>query len=255
MSEPAADVTGLLNKLLDMPTDSEYTHLDILLDIIAGSPALAPSLGKLGGCSHALKHQVHERLQRYKAEVEAKLRQKLKSTNWGRACLASTTSLRMRDIGDNGAALLARWACVSGSLHNLKSLSLSRNQIGDDGVRFLAGAIASGSLENLQYLYLEDNLIGDAGMASLAGAIASGSLGKLESLWLESNPIGDPGMTALAGAIASGSLPNLKELIVGTKHEHHPQLVAACKPRKIPIMPLRDPYHGVEGWRLGSLRE
>ena len=55
-------------------------------------------------------------------------------------------------------------------------------------------------------LYLEENQIGDNGMIALAGAISSGLLPNLADLFLNKNRIGDAGMSALAGAIASGSL-------------------------------------------------
>ena len=65
---------SLLQELLDTPTGQASSHLDILLDLIADSPAHAPSLGKLSGCSHALKQQTHRRLQNHKEEVADELR-------------------------------------------------------------------------------------------------------------------------------------------------------------------------------------
>jgi len=39
----------------------------------------------------------------------------------------------------------------------------------------------------------------------------------------------------LANACAGGALASLKNVVVGSKHEFHPQLVAACKTRGIAI--------------------
>lgn len=76
---------------------------------------------------------------------------------------------------------------------------------------------------------------GDAEMVLLSKVVVSGALGQLKRLNLRSNQIGDAGMSAFSDAIASGSLPALKEVVVDTRHERHPQLVAACKPRNIMI--------------------
>ena len=56
-----------------------------------------------------------------------------------------------------------------------------------------------------------------------------------QTLDLGDNKIGDAGITALANACAGGALASLKLVVVGSKHEFHPQLVAACKTRGIAI--------------------
>ena len=43
------------------------------------------------------------------------------------------------------------------------------------------------------------------------------------------------GMQAFASAFASGSLASLTMIAVDTKHERHPQLMAACQARGIEI--------------------
>ena len=57
-----------------------------------------------------------------------------------------------------------------------------------------------------------------------------------QELNLYGNQIGDAGLTALAKAVESGALASLKKIVVDTKHERHPQLVAACQPRGIKIV-------------------
>ena len=56
-----------------------------------------------------------------------------------------------------------------------------------------------------------------------------------QELNLYGNQIGHAGVTALANACATGALPSLKKIVVDTRHERHPQLMAACKPRGIEI--------------------
>ena len=56
-----------------------------------------------------------------------------------------------------------------------------------------------------------------------------------QNLRLNSNKIGDAGVTALANACAGGAMASLTKVVVDTKHERHPQLVAACKMRGIEI--------------------
>ena len=61
------------------------------------------------------------------------------------------------------------------------------------------------------------------------------SMGTLTALWLDNNNIGDQGMIAFSEAIGNGSLPALQKVVVDSKHERLPQLVAACQPRGITI--------------------
>ena len=56
-----------------------------------------------------------------------------------------------------------------------------------------------------------------------------------QDLRLSNNQIGDAGVTALANACAGGAMASLTKVVVDTKHERHPQLVAACKMRGIEI--------------------
>ena len=114
-------------------------------------------------------------------------------------------------------------------------LSLSGNKIGNDGVTALANACANGALAQLKMLDLSGNKIGDPGVSAIASACASGALAQCTFLNLGSNKIGDPGLASLADACARGALASLKEVVVDTRHERHPQLVATCKKRGIKI--------------------
>ena len=113
-------------------------------------------------------------------------------------------------IGDTGFTALAS-ACASGSLRALKTLYLTSNEIGDEGMKAFAAAM--GSLAGLTTLRLNNNKIGDEGMKAFAAA--SGSLEALEDLDLSGNNIGDVGMTEFSRAISSGSLKTLKALYLG----------------------------------------
>ena len=106
--------------------------------------------------------------------------------------------------------------------------------------------------ENLKKKYGPKGLLDflkDTAKLMFAGAIASGSMSNLKWLNLSSqsvvnygqSEIYDAGMSALAGALANGSLPALKKSSVGKGKwggedwEYHPQVVAACKRRRIKI--------------------
>ena len=111
-----------------------------------------------------------------------------------------TLYLDGNNIKDGGVESL-----VSGDFP-LQALGLSRNKIGDDGVKALA---ASKALAHLIYLDLSDNRIGNDGVRALAaGAIRSSA--SLEHLDLGGNLIGDDG----ADALAIGAPPSLKILIL-----------------------------------------
>ena len=113
-------------------------------------------------------------------------------------------------IGDEGMVELAG-AMADGRLAELKFLDLNKNQIGDAGMSALARAAAGGALSSLATLYLHQNRIGDAGAIALAGAIRSPStLSKLEKLWVYKNVIDDRGIQALTDALALGALPSLQ---------------------------------------------
>ena len=70
----------------------------------------------------------------------------------------------------------------------LGSLELNDNQIGDDGMKSVASALAGGALAQLVQLFLNTNQIGDAGLTALASACASGALEQCTKIALDANP-------------------------------------------------------------------
>ena len=128
--------------------------------------------------------------------------------------LSSRTRLNARDVLENNhLAQQGLWiACARGLLANLKWLTLTGNQIGDEGMHAFSSALAKGALPNLKELNLLKNEIGDAGVSALADACARGALERLLVLDLRTNQVGDAGCIALATACASGALANLTEL-------------------------------------------
>lgn len=99
--------------------------------------------------------------------------------------------LHVNGFGNAGMVALASAMRARGSMAKLKTLDLSSNKIGDEGMKAFASTIASRSLENLQELRLDQNKIGDAGMTALAGAIASGYMKELKMVYAFSNPVSD----------------------------------------------------------------
>ena len=75
----------------------------------------------------------------------------------------------------------ARWLCS-------QELSLFDNQIGDDGMRALADALAAGKCPALETLALRKNDILDEGMRALADAVAGGAAPSLKTIYLDGNP-------------------------------------------------------------------
>ena len=86
---------------------------------------------------------------------------------------AGKLSFAARGLTDADVAAFAE-LCLglgSGALKSCRELQLQGNQIGNDGMRSLADALAKGALPQLQQLFLSRNQIGDEGMAALADAI------------------------------------------------------------------------------------
>ena len=100
-------------------------------------------------------------------------------------------------VGAAGAAELAE------GLHPARSLThldLSSNQLGDAGVRALAGAVPH---SHLTELLLSSNGVGDAGASALGLALIRRARCPLRTLSLSSNAITDEGALALAEAISA----------------------------------------------------
>jgi NLR family CARD domain-containing protein 3 len=110
-------------------------------------------------------------------------------------------------LGDAGAAIIASSLTEDGNKHHqLSLLDLGYNSIGDVGCGYLAVHCVAGN-HNLQSLYLSGNQIGEKGALSLAGAILHGS--SLQSLYLSANPIGPMGTKTIAGAIAKNEAKSI----------------------------------------------
>ena len=102
-------------------------------------------------------------------------------------------------------------------LHTLtQGLNLYGNNIGDDGMRYLADAFAKGALAQVTVFSIALNKITDAGLATLAHAITPVSAG------------------------GSGAMASLQQLLVdkGPLGSEHPALKAACDARGIDLIGL-----------------
>ena len=136
-------------------------------------------------------------------------------------CVNPWQALYLNDnqVGDDGAKALAS-AVANGALKNCTQLRLSDNKIGNDGMCSLADALANGALPQLRSLFLPRNQIGDEGMAALADAIkpvsagGSGALAQAGYVVLSDNNIGDDGLRALSSALAEGALPACRACFV-----------------------------------------
>ena len=96
--------------------------------------------------------------------------------------------------------------CEAVVKYGVKELNLDGNQLGDEGVKALAPAVAAS--DSLVELHLCYNQLGDEGTKALATAVAKSS--SLVKLHLSYNQIGDEGAKAVAKAIPScGSLKYL----------------------------------------------
>ena len=95
---------------------------------------------------------------------------------------------------------------ISKSLTRLKRLSLSNNEIGDEGAGIIAEALQS---SNLHYLVLKNNGIGDLGAQAISKALPGS---KLEILDLKGNRIGNFGIGAIAKILKQA--PRLTTLLL-----------------------------------------
>ena len=104
--------------------------------------------------------------------------------------------LSREPVGDDGMRAFAR-AWVVAPETQLAHLHLNHTKIGDAGVAALATACV-GAMRQLSYLMLNDNMIGDVGVRALVHRCSEGALPMLEKLYLARNRIGDDGMAAFA---------------------------------------------------------
>ena len=94
----------------------------------------------------------------------------------------------------------------------LVGLALDSNPLGDAGLAALLPALRQ--LPPLKVLTLSKTNIGDEGVASLL-AQPSAVLKSLEELFLDHNQITDAGCATLASALRGGSLPAINQLELG----------------------------------------
>jgi Ran GTPase-activating protein (RanGAP) involved in mRNA processing and transport len=90
----------------------------------------------------------------------------------------------------------------------LRTLSLNRSNVGDQGVAEIARGLTNNA--TLQFLHLESNQIGDQGATSLAQALELNN--KLQSVYLDSNNIGSKGAGELLKALSHNSALRLLNL-------------------------------------------
>ena len=113
--------------------------------------------------------------------------------------------LRCLNLGRKECAALAN---LLRSAANLQQLNLRNNDIDDEGVDLLVGALAN---SRLGVLNLSNNSITARGCESLAGLL-EGPKSNLEELHLSHNNIGDEGALIFANALANNN--NLKKLFL-----------------------------------------
>ena len=102
-----------------------------------------------------------------------------------------TLVLTGNELGDDGAAALARWK----SLAQVRVLYLTACGLGADGLRAIAAALLAAGPARLEKLTLARNELGDAGAAALA--TAGPALPRLAYLELLDSEIGKAGIAAL----------------------------------------------------------
>ena len=74
---------------------------------------------------------------------------------------------------------------------------LEHNEIGDEGMRHLAEALANGAAPALKELSLVSNKIGDEGLRHLGNALARGAAPALKRLVLDDNPASEAAQQAV----------------------------------------------------------
>ena len=108
-------------------------------------------------------------------------------------------SLGYNEIGDEGAHAIAE------NLKSLTYLNIRRNEIGESGIRAI-----SENLSSLTELDIGQNKIGARG----AIAMATGNLRHLRQLTVFDNHIGEEGAEAIAKAIAEGNLHSVTRILI-----------------------------------------
>ena len=122
----------------------------------------------------------------------------------GRGLTPALARLGALNLSDNRLTAGDVAGLLAGPVAALRDLDLSRNRLGDDGVRALADAP---SADGLRGLGLAGNGVTDDGLAAL---IQSARFARLTSLDLANNPISDEGFRAL---LASRALRRVTRLV------------------------------------------
>ncbi|MDZ5762262.1 Leucine Rich repeat-containing protein [Candidatus Cyrtobacter comes] len=112
-------------------------------------------------------------------------------------------------IGDEGLEYLVN-AAKCYYLIMLEYIDLSSNTITAEGMRSLAHALNDDYLSNLQFLKLNDNLIGDSGLKYCAKYL--GELSIASYLNISSNQLGDDALAHFAKLLKKGRLSEIQTL-------------------------------------------
>ena len=135
------------------------------------------------------------------------LQQALEAAHYDDGQLYACTELTVAPsaIGFEGALSLAA-SLQRGAMPRLEQLTLSTNELGANGTRALVDAFRAGSadrgpiLRNLRNLNLQTNQIDDETVSDLAGALQVGALASLQFVDLANNPVNVTAKTQLAAA-------------------------------------------------------
>jgi hypothetical protein len=116
------------------------------------------------------------------------------------SCSIHHLSLSNNQLGNDGAKMMANMLKNNTKIIHL---DLNHNGIGPEGAKALASAIDANSNSAITYLNLSRNQIGDVGATGMANMLRSNT--KITHLDLKNNNIGDKGALALANATDANS--------------------------------------------------
>lgn len=135
----------------------------------------------------------------------------------GAPCKTTLRRLKLYGCGVTSVGMRGLVGCMGrGALPHLTSLDLSYNEeIGDEGIMSLVGAMSGGVLRGLKALYLSSVGMTHRGARALFQAFRDHNpCPHLEILSADMNTIGDGGVLELAQAIEAGALQHLLVLQV-----------------------------------------
>lgn len=111
------------------------------------------------------------------------------------------------EFGPVGAEAFAA-ALRKGALHNLETVYLGNNKMGNQGMASLAPAMKQ--LPALKCLDLGNSKIDDEGVSSLLDNLGKNEFKALKQLWLDGNLLTDKGCTTVVAALNAGALPAIE---------------------------------------------